>query len=307
MKSYMKNIGVLLVVWFIFSGSAWSQHHLGVRGGYSGGTARFDPGEETRMLFGWPSGGISWKYYSSQRVAGGIQADLQVVKKGYRMLLNPEVVDEQVVYRDFYERTLNAVELPFMWQPHLYAFDRKVRFYMNLGIYLAYIYDSYEKSGVIEGNVVTSEGKYSLRSTRDNQFEYGLCGGFGVSYLFGRIETFLEARYSFGYSDILKAKDKYPGNKYRRSPVDMLNFSMGFYYRLGKGGILAPPAQKDRIKMGGWDDLPAGPPNRNKGGIEQGAQNEQQGEESGRTPSQRQSQGQRSLNGPQQLSDPGRR
>lgn len=263
------RIGLLLMIWFVAAGSLSAQHYIGVRGGYGGGTGRFDytrlnSSRETEFLFGWPSGGVSWKYYGPQRNVGGLQADLQFVTKGYRELSNPRLVDEEIIYDNFYERELEAIELPFMWQPHVYVFKRKGRVFINLGIYLSYIRSAYERYGLTENSAVLSEGKYSMKSPRDNRFEYGLCGGLGFSYMFGKFEVSAEARYSFGYSDLMKANAKYPLNPYNRTPIDMLNVSLGLHYRLGNKGILAPPAPKNRIRMGDWEELPQPPANRNQ-------------------------------------------
>ena len=263
MKCRIK-IGIVLGILCLMAGSVSAQHHIGVRGGYGGGYGRFTYSSlsgiyrytDSKFLFGWPSGGISWKYYSPTRVVGGIQADLQFVKKGYQAMLDGYVSEEQILYRQFYERTLSAVQLPLMWQPHLYVANRRGRIYANLGVYISYIYKSTYKSGQTEGWVVEEEGTYEMHSVRDNKFEYGLCGGIGFSYLFDRCEVFVEGRYDFGYSDIIKSAAKYPGSVYNRTPVDMLNISAGFYWRLGKGGILAPTAPKERIKMGDWRNMP---------------------------------------------------
>ncbi|MDL2230314.1 PorT family protein [Alistipes sp. OttesenSCG-928-L06] len=283
MKRRIK-IGILLAFFAILAGQASAQHYIGVRGGYSGGYARFDynfthrDNREFKYLFGWPSGGISWKYYTAERNVGAIQVDLQMVKKGYRILSDARLVNDNYEYRDFYDRTLSTVELPFMWHMHFYAFKRRARIFVNLGMYVSYIYDSYEKSGKTDGWVVESEGKYTMNSVRDNMFEYGLCGGVGLSYMFGRYEVFAEARYSFGYGDIFRSASKYPESQYNRTPVDMINISAGLYYRLGKGGIRAFENPRVRIPKQPWGDrLPQGPGGTSQRNTESQGQQGQQG------------------------------
>ena len=68
---------------------------------------------------------------------------------------------------------------------------------------------------------------------RDNKMGYGLVAGAGLGFYVGRFEFVVEARYWFGYSDILKNHTKYEGNP-MRSPMDQLNLSLGVFYRLGK-------------------------------------------------------------------------
>lgn len=248
--------GSFLLLGCLLATEAGAQHHIGIRGGYGGGTARFDPKRETRLLMGYPSFGISWKYYSPEPIVGGIQADLQYVKKGYRELWDKDNSVEYDKYNREYGRTVEAIELPFFWQIHFYAFQRRMRIYVNLGVYASFMFRSEDYVGPYGSDPVWND--YPIRSVRDNQFEYGLAGGVGISYLFNRVEAFVEGRYSFGFSDLLKATSKYPGNvRLNRSPVDMINVSVGIYYRLGKGGILAPPPGTNRMKES-WDSIPAG-------------------------------------------------
>ena len=255
-----KTAWILLLFAWLFAGEAASQHHLGVRAGYGGGQGRFQPKREMRFLMGYPSAGISWKYYGAQPIVGGVQADLQYVKKGFkqvRLRIDGETGNEYI--DSTYIRTVSSIELPFFWQIHFYMFNRNARLYANIGAYAAYHFDSYEyEEGGALGEGVKVGRPYEMNSVRDNQFEYGLAGGFGLSVLFNRFEAFVEARYNYGFSDLYKASGKNPGTNLLRSPIDMLNVSAGFYYRLGKGGILAPPAGSNRPKES-WDSIPTGP------------------------------------------------
>jgi len=257
MKRRIKIAGLFVMLGWVFSGSALSQHYIGVRGGYGGGLGRFESKNqyEMRLWMGHPSAGVSWKYYGVQPIVGAVQADLQFVQKGFKRVHLIAQAGGNDIVDSTYTRTINAVELPFFWHIHFYAFNRKARIYINLGVYASYFFDSYEYQ---EGRSLGDEkveGPYELKSFRDNQFEYGLAGGVGFSYLFKRFEVFVEARYNFGYSDILKAPGKYPGNTLNRTPIDMLNVSAGIYYRLGKGGILAPKPGSNRIGNG-WENIP---------------------------------------------------
>jgi len=248
----------VLVLAFALNGAASAQHYLGIRGGVGGGTARFDPPQEMGLVMGYPSVGVSWKYYSPTRVAGGIQADLQLVGKGYRMFTYIEDAAASAnspipIYADTvtYTRTIQAIELPFMWQPHFYVMERRGRIFLNLGMYASYYLSSHEKQesihGVADGTFPPFDRDYDMRSVRDNRVDFGLVGGAGFGYSFGRYEVLAEARYSFGYSDLLKPNSKYPYNYYNRTPIDMINVSIGVNYRLGGGGILAPAGRKSEI------------------------------------------------------------
>lgn len=229
MKAYRRVI--ILAIAACCTLGVHAQHYVGVRGGYGGGTIRFEPARETGFLIGMPSGGVSWKYYSEVKYVGAIGIDLQYIEKGFKWF--PRVGSDTS-----YQRRMQTIEMPFMWQPHLYLFKHHVRTFINLGVYASYIISS-DSSTVSRKNGVLHSGNYPMRLVKDNAWGYGLCAGAGIGVLLDRFEILVEARYSFGYSDLLKNSTKYPGNP-ARSPNDALNFSMGIYYRLGKGGIIAP-------------------------------------------------------------------
>ena len=76
-------------------------------------------------------------------------------------------------------------------------------------------------------------------------------GGAGLAFLFGqqrRYEFSVEARYGFGYGDILRNGTKYKGNP-DRSPLDNINVFAAFYYRLGKEGIRSAPSAAAQQRM----------------------------------------------------------
>ena len=77
-------------------------------------------------------------------------------------------------------------------------------------------------------------------------------------------------RYYFGYSDVLRNGTKYQGNP-THSPLDNINISLAFYYRLSKEGIRSAPSRgvaqrmleaeekraSRRMKRNGNDTLPS--------------------------------------------------
>ena len=96
------------------------------------------------------------------------------------------------------------------------------------------------------------EGKYKFRAERDNRFSYGLRGGLGVDLLFNQVEVGVRAIYDFGYSDIMRNRNKYYANNLDglerpgenpflltplRSPLDNLSISVRIGYRIGKAGF----------------------------------------------------------------------
>ena len=252
----------ILLLSIVMCGTLHAQHYLGVRGGWGGGSARFTPARETKLEWGLYSGGLSYKFYTAQKYVGGIQIDLQYMGRGF-------AYDLQSKSDSSYHRTINSFELPFMWQPHIYVFQRHGRIFLNLGVYLSYMggskyYYKSKKAGIYE------EGPYQKQVTRDARWGYGLCGGAGIGFLIRRFEVAVEGRYYFGYSDVLRNGTKYQGNP-TRSPLDNINISLAFYYRLSKEGIRSAPSRgvaqrmleaeekraSRRMKRNGNDTLPS--------------------------------------------------
>lgn len=231
---------ILITLLLLTAGGVSAQHYIGVRGGWGGGSARFYPNREMGYEWGLYSGGISYKFYGPTNYVGAVQADLQYMERGFNY-------DIERYSDTSYHRTLKSIELPFMWQPHVYLLTRHMRVFLNLGVYMNYNFDS-EYRVISKREGIVEQGNYPFRLTRDNRLGYGLCVGFGFGVLMGRFEAALEGRYYYGFSDILRNVTKYPDNPVR-SPLDNINASLAFYYRLGKGGIRAEPGKALAAKL----------------------------------------------------------
>lgn len=242
---------LLLISLFLLAGCTLAaQHHIGLRGGYGFGSVRFFPPQETGSLWGLYSGGISWKYYSKERVLGGLEVDLLYLQRGYRIPYDNGITDW---------RQINTLQLPLFMQPHVYLGGRRLRIFLDAGIYLSYNLDSRYGRSFPAGDLQDdTDLPYVWNNLRDNRFSYGLVGGFGVNYLLGRFELLAEARYDFGYGDILRNANKYPGNP-RRSPLDAAYIHVGAYWRLGKEGFLSPLSPKAAARLAGREERRAAP------------------------------------------------
>ncbi len=236
-----------------------AQHYLGVRGGLGGGTTRIYPKEETRTLWGLYNAGVSWKYYTAEKYVGGVQADILFMQQGY---INHDAPYDREGFRRWDEtynpggdstlyekRKVNSIMVPLMFQPHIYMFRRNMRIFLNAGVTFSYNINQTQAivsdSGIEEG---WPERKYQMRTVRDNRWGYGLVGGGGIGWSFGRVEVLGEVRYYIGYSDLMRNRNKYRDNPLR-SPLDGLQGSVGVYYRFGKKGILSPPSRKMEQKL----------------------------------------------------------
>ena len=105
------------------------------------------------------------------------------------------------------------------------------------------------------------KGTYDFKLPRDNRWGYGLAGGGGIAFLIRRFELNFRVRYYFGYSDIVRNRNKYYDNNSDgaenpfwatplRSPLDNLMISVGLNYRFNKQGFEAwkprPKKEKNR-------------------------------------------------------------
>jgi hypothetical protein len=228
---------------------AAAQHYVGAKVGYGAASGRFYPQRETGMFLGNYTGGLAWKYYSDQQIIGGVGAELEFQQRGYKIYLgNPSPTTNYTL------RKVSSVTMPLIWQPHLYFFDRQLRVFLNAAFTFTYnlgIDDSMTQvrfyddgSGTMVSSSVTTP--YKFVTARDNRWNYGIFGGLGFGVLFGRCEVFAEARYYYGMSDIVRNYTKYQfQSEFLRSELDNLYINVGFFFRLGKGGIKAAPLKKN--------------------------------------------------------------
>jgi hypothetical protein len=232
---------------------ASAQHTLSVTGGTGASYARFYPTEVTKWIWGCESIGLSWRFYSPKpRFVGAIGLDLDYLQRGfsYAYYDNPETVTDEfgnqkiIHHYQYYTRRVNSLMLPFVWQPHIYAARNRIRIFAEAAVVFSYnISSSYE----YQNNRFPSN-KYEWKIPRDNRFGYGLSGGVGFAVLLGQAEVGLKAKYDFGYSDILKNRNKYYSNDtdgrenpfgYQplRSPVDNLTFLVSVGWRFDARGF----------------------------------------------------------------------
>jgi hypothetical protein len=254
MKHYTRIIMMLGVVLFTLIGTerASAQHTLTLTGGSGLSTARFYPAEMTKWLWGSETFGLSWRFYSDKpRFVGAVGIDLEYIERGYQVgytytskwVGEGDDKHEERTYK-FYDRDVNTIMLPLVWQPHVYAARNRLRIFIEAAVVFSFnISSNYEYLlGEYPG------GKYEWKVPRDNRFGYGLSGGAGFAVLLGQVEVGFKARYNFGYSDILKNRNKYYSNSTDgrenpfyytplRSPMDNINMMLTVGWRFNKRGF----------------------------------------------------------------------
>lgn len=261
----MKRLGIKTAVLFVsalaLGGVARAQHTLGVIAGYGMANGRFEPKQEMRARWGMYSGGLTWRYYGTQRFVGGFGIDLEFLQQGYSFAPNASMVEDKADYL-YYTRRINSVVMPVVWQPHVYILRHRIRIYLEAAATFSYSFSS-----SYENEVARSQGKrdwrgdYSYSLSRDNRWGYGLAGGGGVAFLVRQFEINFRVRYYFGYSDVVRNRNRYADNATDgsenpfwatplRSPLDNLMISVGLNYRFNKEGFSTwkprPKREKNR-------------------------------------------------------------
>ncbi len=258
MAKFLKIFGLALFAMFI-ANEASAQHTLGMTGGYGMTTFRPYPAQETRAIWGNATAGLSWRYYGPQRFAGGFGVDLEYLERGFSYAPYTSLFETEEDWR-WYTRRVKSIMMPIIWQPHVYVAKNRVRIYLDLAAFFSYNlsgrYDNQFAAYQAEQGDDTyvdkpTSGEYVFKEGRDNRWGYGLAGGGGLSVLTGRVEWNFRVRYYFGYSDLMRNRNRYPdnltdefsdapaANPFRqtplRSPIDNLMFSVGVSFRMGKG------------------------------------------------------------------------
>ena len=250
-------VALVLLLFAVGVVESSAQHTLAVTGGSGMATARLYPDQEMRAIWGTYAAGLSWRYYTDERFVGGVGVDIELLQRGYSFAPYPQRYENKNEYR-YYTRKLNSIMVPLVWQPHAYLFKNHLRLYLEAAVTFSYSFSStffndekyaIDFSGAVEAPV---SGKYEFRPERDNRFAFGLAGGGGLDFLIKRIEFGVRVRYDFGFSDILRNRNKYYDNGYDsqtkpgenpfyltplRSPLDNLTISLRVGFRIGKEGF----------------------------------------------------------------------
>lgn len=241
---------------------ASAQHTLGFTAGYGMGNGRFQPQQEMRAIWGLYSGGLSWRHYGQQRFVGGFGLDLEFQQQGFSFATNASQVEEKAEYL-YYTRRINSIVLPVVWQPHVYVLRHRFRIYLEAAATFSYNFSStYETESWADAEKRekrTEKHDYPFKTPRDNRLGYGLAGGGGIAVLIHRFELNFRVRYYFGFSDIVRNRNKYydnaddgPENPFYasplRSPLDNLTISVGLNYRFNKSGFDAWKPKPKRSK-----------------------------------------------------------
>ncbi len=257
MKRFIKIAAFVFIFSVVAVSESSAQHTIAVTGGSGFATARPYPDQVMKPIWGTYQVGFSWRYYSMPRFIACFGIDVELLQRGFSFAPYPYKYETKKEYR-YYTRTLNSIMIPIVWQPHFYLFKKHLRVYLEAAPTFSFNFASKfhndEKHSInINGTVdAPISGKYEFRTERDNRFSYGLRGGAGFDLIFGQFEFGVRAMYDFGYSDILRNRNKYYSNNLDsitkpgenpfyytplRSPLDNLTISVKLGFRIGKAGF----------------------------------------------------------------------
>lgn len=257
MKRFIKIVTFVFIFSVVAVAESSAQHTIAVTGGSGFATARPYPDQVMKPIWGTYQAGFSWRYYSMPRFIACFGIDVELLQRGFSFAPYPYKYETKKEYR-YYTRTLNSIMIPIVWQPHFYLFKKHLRVYLEAAPTFSFNFASKfhndEKHSInINGTVdAPISGKYEFRTERDNRFSYGLRGGAGFDLIFGQFEFGVRAMYDFGYSDILRNRNKYYSNNLDsitkpgenpfyytplRSPLDNLTISVKLGFRIGKAGF----------------------------------------------------------------------
>lgn len=171
------------------------EHSLGVTGGVVLSKMTFRPETIIQDMRMGPTFGLVYRYIEEKYF--GIQAELLFTQRGWK--------DRLEDYPNLhFERSLNYVELPIM--SHIFFGNNRVRGFFNLGPKFAYFLGDAQKTNItppVEG-IITDH--HTLKVSK--RFDYGITGGAGMEFRFGRNSLLVEGRYYFGLGDIFPNEKK---------------------------------------------------------------------------------------------------
>ncbi len=250
----MKKFLFLILIFLCSLSTVEAQNTIGFTQGFGSGFIRSYPSIESKSIYGLSTTSLQWRNYTPQLFVGCVGVDVEYMQRGfayapYTSTNNNDEGNEDVDLL-YYYRYVNSIMVPIIWQPYVYMFHNRVRLFGDAAVTISYNFSSTYRNDLYLSQYPSAtdwEGTYEMRSERDNSWGYGLAFGGGVTYIIDRLEIQASMRYYFGYSDLMKNRNKYYSNTTdnpaenpfsytpMRSPIDNINIKVGVSYRLGRG------------------------------------------------------------------------
>jgi hypothetical protein len=134
-------------------------------------------------------GGAGLRFLNSKNA--GVQIELNYGTRGYRNTIDS---------LNFEGRMYDVIELPLL--THLRFGQGKFSTYLHVGSMIDYVLRARRETFANDELTVVD---YELQANRDNRWNYGLIGGFGISYEIGPGRLQAEGRYNYYFGSIEKS------------------------------------------------------------------------------------------------------
>lgn len=177
---------------------------IGFNAGMNMSSVTFSPTIKTSNLTGM-CGGITVRYTCEKYFTAicAVQMEINFAQRGWK-----EDIDDGS--NNTYERTINYVEIPFMFNMGWGREQRGVKFFINAGPQMNFFISEKEKYGGGTWDTSNRPNHVTEQYGKDteNKFDYGIAGGGGLDWNTKVGYFILEGRYYYGLGDVFKNTKK---------------------------------------------------------------------------------------------------
>lgn len=198
-----------------------SRIFVGAHGGIDLSRVTFTPGVSQNFLVGG-NAGLNFRYIEEKHFGFIVEANWE--QRGWKEDF------EELPYN--YSRTVNYVQIPFL--AHIY-FGNRGKFFINAGPSVSFVLGESTSANFDYNNVsqildLNTHITYQYALPVHQKVDYGISGGIGGEFSINpRNSVYLDARFYYGLSDILKSGRTEP---IRGSNGMTVSVSVGYWFRV---------------------------------------------------------------------------
>lgn len=169
---------------------------IGPTGGVNLSNMIFQPNVQQTIKLGY-DGGIILRYDAAENILGlrdvdaGIWLEIDYSSRGWR-----EKPEEYPEY--FYDRTLNFINIPLM--THFMVGKGPTKVTIDVGSHFGYLLSESSASNFPEEGIPVVRRQHDMPV--ENKFAWGIGGGIGAEYHFGRMVAGIRGSYVYGLGEI---------------------------------------------------------------------------------------------------------
>ncbi len=191
-----------------------SELYVGMAGGATLSTVTLQPLYADKSFQQGYEGGFLLRYIAEKHF--GIETGLLLSLAGWSD-------DYGYLSTDYYHRSLQFIELPFLM--HAYLQSGKARFFLNAGPKFSYFLS---ESEAYNNEAYASRYPYYNKAT-ETYFQWGIMGNAGFEFHLGRIVYGLSGGYYYGLSDIFSNRVTDP---FVTSSIQQINARLYLLFQL---------------------------------------------------------------------------